>query len=291
MDRSTTRLPRIRDVLRTRFGLPSRYFHSFLCELEDRVPSTHVFDVDDPLLTEVQDEIQATGFHPHYGQEYRRVETSYWGPALSILRARSETIGTGIACLDVGPGHGSLLVFAARLGWRAYAVDISPEFLSPVLIERYRIQFHSGNIESGTIPWTERFDLILMTEVLEHFHFNPLPTLRKLRESLAERGLLVLTTPNRYCGWGDAKVRGPYWQLPPFRSGYEIIDPMGTHVKIYDRFELGQLMNDAGFEAEVSEHRRRGWRRGHLVVLARKATDNQGDSVERSGSRVLNGKT
>jgi len=280
----TARVPRITDVLRTRFGLTSAYFHSLLCEMEDRIGRPGVFEVHDPLLEELQHEIETSAYHPHYSAEYRRVESSYWGPVLQVLRNRAASGLVGKSCLDIGGGYGTLLLYASRLGWQPHEIDISTNFLSPELVKKYGVRFHVANIEAGVVPWRERFDLILVTEVLEHFNFNPLPTLRKVYDCLAPEGLLVLTTPNKHCGWGEAVFQGPYWELPAFDSAKRIVD---THVKVYDRFELADLLDAVRFRGVVAECRRKGWRRGHLVALAGKEAFAPGWPQQPSGV-VLN---
>lgn len=270
-NRSDWRPPSALDLLRTRFGIGSKYFHSLLCELEDLSGCRNVFEVSDSLLVEVQEEIEQTRFHPHYAEEYRRVEISYWGPILHVLRDRALDGKRYRACLDVGPGHGTLAVYAARLGWHPFAIDILPAFLSPQLIQKYHIQFQVANIEAGEVPWTTPFDVIIMTETLEHFNYDPRTTLTILRNHLATDGVLLLTTPDRFSGWGDARFRGPYWDLPPFDPSRAIEDPMGTHVKVFDKQELQHLLADAGFRALVFRHRLKGWRRGHLVAIGAKS--------------------
>ncbi len=261
------RIHHIGDVFRTRFGVASRYYHSVMCRVEDNIMARPVFEVHCPLLTAVQDEIEALDFNPRYAREYRAAETTYWGPVVSILEQRARNAAHGRSLLDVGPGYGTLLVLCAKLGWRPFALDMSSSYLSPFLVKKYGIDFRVLSIEADSIPWSLHFDVVIMTEVLEHFNFNPIPTLRKVAASLSDDGLMIISTPDKYAGWGEGRFARPYWELPAYRQDATAID---DHIKIYHADELRMLLKQAGLHAEVTRWRRKGWRRGHLVALATK---------------------
>ncbi|MEM5778810.1 MAG: class I SAM-dependent methyltransferase [Candidatus Aenigmatarchaeota archaeon] len=73
------------------------------------------------------------------------------------------------------------------------ALDISRKM---VLEARRRgVKAYQCDIENEDIPIRYKFNVILMTEVLEHF-LDPIPILRKIKRNLKKEGLLYISTPN-----------------------------------------------------------------------------------------------
>jgi 2-polyprenyl-3-methyl-5-hydroxy-6-metoxy-1,4-benzoquinol methylase len=74
--------------------------------------------------------------------------------------------------------------------------------LQPTIMQRYALAFARGNIEKDPLPGGQLFDVAIMTEVLEHLNFQPVPTLKKIHASLRPGGTLFLSTPDADGGWG-----------------------------------------------------------------------------------------
>ena len=55
-----------------------------------------------------------------------------------------------------------------------------------------------------------KYDLIIMTEVFEHFVLNPINTLLKIASALKNHGKLIITTPN----WGHLHIYKSWSELP-----------------------------------------------------------------------------
>lgn len=199
------------------------------------------------LLRECQDEIAATGAHPHYLAAYRREEFSYWQ---HIPRWIYEDVAQRrpATCLDIGCAYGTLLLYVGKLAnCRLYAMDFIDDYISPELIAKHDVQFAVNNIELDSPPWDGPFDLIIFTEVLEHLNFNAVPTLRKIGGLLSPGGKLYLSTPDA-AAWGKTtKYYGSYDELPlpdeQLRS--RIVD---DHVWQFDVEELDALLDKAGFD-------------------------------------------
>ena len=96
--------------------------------------------------------------------------------------------------LDVGGGTGEIcagLLDAAEPGARGMVVDIDPT--STAEAARRGLDVATSRFEEfGT---TERFDVILMLNLIEHVE-DPLAVLQHARGLLAERGVIWLQTPN-----------------------------------------------------------------------------------------------
>jgi len=148
------------------------------------------------LLEEAQAEIAALEPHPHYLSQYRAAETNYW-QLIPDWIADDVAERRPARCLDIGCAYGTLLTYIKRLsGCAVDATDFADIYLSPVLQRRYSIRFAVSNIELDPFPWPPGYDIILLTEVLEHFNFQPTPTLKKIRDLLLPWGRLYLSTPD-----------------------------------------------------------------------------------------------
>lgn len=101
--------------------------------------------------------------------------------------------------LDIGCGIGiSSAEFASRHKQiRVLGVDISPQNIKVAtsLFANDRITFQVSTISDGVVEGT--FDLIAMLDVYEHIpHSARTEVHDRLRELLAERGVLILTVPS-----------------------------------------------------------------------------------------------
>jgi SAM-dependent methyltransferase len=153
------------------------------------------------LLEEAQAEVAALKPHPHYLSQYRAAETNYW-QLIPDWIADDVAERRPARCLDIGCAYGTLLTYIKRLsGCAVDATDFTDIYLSPALQRKYSIRFAVNNIELDPFPWPPGYDIILLTEVLEHFNFQPTPTLKKIRHLLLPWGRLYLSTPDA-ATWG-----------------------------------------------------------------------------------------
>jgi len=146
----------------------------------------------------------------------------------------------GRRAADIGCGAGLLAEPLRRLGAEVSAVDAAPENIQVARVhargQGLEIDYRVGGVEalSGS------FDLVTSLEVLEHVA-RPAAFVASLAGLVAERGLLILSTPNRSAmarllmiGFGEATGR----------------IPKGTHD--WDKFltpdETCGLVRDAGME-------------------------------------------
>lgn len=199
-------------------------------------------------ITTVQQEIlSAPDIHPYY-KRYRRSEVGYWAPIAKQL----FQMPTG-RVLDIGAAYGTLVVFLARLGWKASVVDQFDIYLAPSIREKYGIDFHAQNVEIESLPFADNvFDCVLFTEILEHINYNPLPVIKEIHRVLAPSGVLLLSTPDKN-SWGESEHKAPFEEIPFYRDGDIIKD---AHMKIYDEAELCRLLQKAGFKnIHIKEHK------------------------------------
>lgn len=98
--------------------------------------------------------------------------------------------------LDAGCGTG---LFARFLPPGSYAVDINPRNIVKAKAVIKEINFYEADLEK--LPFDDHFfDLIIITEVIEHFP-NPQKTLLELKRVLKSDGLILGTVPSKSFIW------------------------------------------------------------------------------------------
>lgn len=218
----------------------------------------------DAQLNAIQKEIvQVDGAGGYYDRAYRGMEPLYWAriPAWMREDAGKRKVGR---VLDIGCGYGTLLALSTEIYHApGYCLDVT-QYLKPAFARRRHLIFARANIELAPIPWSEKFDVVILTEVLEHFNFQPLPTLRKIHDALAPDGVLFLSTPDAH-DWGRLlKYYQRLSDLPMPDPSHQIRD---AHIWIYNQEEITTLLNEAGFRIERLEYAPGNGNR-HFNVLA-----------------------
>ncbi len=110
------------------------------------------------------------------------------------------SLGKEQKILEIGSLFGIVSNSLKRLGFSVYALDI-PEFVqSPALkalYEKAQIPLVGVNLRNSRLPYeSSYFEGVILCEVIEHFNFNPLPTLKEINRVLKPGGLLYIGTPN-----------------------------------------------------------------------------------------------
>ena len=189
-------------------------------------------------LQRARREVAVIGRHPHYLAEYGAHEFRYWSQVPGWIYEDTRDRRPQ-RCLDVGCAYGTLLLYTKMLtGCDAYGTDFIDGYMSPEILNKYKIHYRINNVELASIPWHESFDLIIFTEILEHLNFHAVPTLRKIAERLTAGGRIYLTTPDA-AEWGRVtRYYASYAELPqPIDDGRKPID---DHVW---QFDVGELLD------------------------------------------------
>lgn len=105
--------------------------------------------------------------------------------------------------------------------------------------DRVKVQYQYIEMDQCTVEHF-KYDLIIMTEVFEHFVLNPINTLLKIASALKNHGKLIITTPN----WGHLHIYKS-WSEPPNSSTINInryleLNECG-HTYQYSRTELESI--------------------------------------------------
>ena len=205
----------------------------------------------DPAIVEIQAALsKIDGPKGYYTTTYSKEESKYW-QNLPIWMQEDAGKRKAARVLDIGCGYGTLLGYAAKTyNAKGFCMDTT-EYLWPLFRDPRGLTWAKGNIELDPIPWKEPFDVMVMTEVLEHFNFQPVPTLKKMFNALTPGGVLFLSTPDEK-EWG--RVSQYYKSLkdmPPIDSNMKVVD---AHVWVYSRQELTDVLTAAGFKIVKFEY-------------------------------------
>lgn len=122
---------------------------------------------------------------------------------------------TGRKLLDVGCGDGQLLQTAAEAGWDAAGIDLSEAAVD--LCRRRGLDASNTDFFDRSLD-TQRFDVIVMSELVEHVP-APQRFLSRAESLLEPGGVLYLTTPN--FGSLARRMLGERWSvMHPEHIGY-----------------------------------------------------------------------
>lgn len=142
--------------------------------------------------------------------------------------------------LDLGCGTGLLMHAAARAGWEAEGVEISPAAVEYVRQQNYGKVF-CGKLDEAKYP-SNYFDVVASSEVLEHVD-EPQEFVSEVARILRPGGLFWATTPH---GRGvSARLLGLKWSI--------VVPP--DHLHLFSVDGVKWLLKGAGFgRISVSTH-------------------------------------
>jgi len=197
---------------------------------------------ENPVYKKYQEAQELVAKHTpsDYFKVYREHEVGY---SREILKWIFTDHFNGGKVLDIGTAYGTFSVFAKQtLGMDVYAIDFVDNYAPKDLFSKMGINFQITNIETEDLPFNEKFDMIVLTEVLEHFNFNPIPTFIKIKNALAKNGVLYISTPNAKF-WGRLNTYEKLSDIPCVNLKTPIQDQHNWH---YNVAELISVINDAG---------------------------------------------
>lgn len=142
------------------------------------------------------------------------------------LIAQYRPLG-GARLLEIGPGAGRFLSLAAGRGADCTAIEPSEEFRNRLSEKGIRV---IGEFLEQ-VATEERFDVICLFQVLEHFH-DPVDAMTKIQLLLAPGGIIVLDVPN---------IRKPFRSLDRYFLRY-------VHLSYFSPGTLRRLLAVGGFE-------------------------------------------
>jgi SAM-dependent methyltransferase len=197
-------------------------------------------------IIDIQNEILKHKAHEYYAT-YKQYEEAYWKRIPSWIDQLRDIDRT----LDIGCGYGTLALYACtRHNCQVYCLD-NKQYLSNDIIDKYKFHYHISNIETEDWPKAvidTPFDLVIMTEVLEHLSTNPVVILNRLKSLLSDHGVILLSTPDaKY--WGKIDKYYSSWRDIPERS---LLDK-DEHIYQYDEKELRDIFKLSGLRIKKFE--------------------------------------
>jgi len=151
---------------------------------------------------------------------------------------------SGPRVADIASAQGNFGLLLAEAGFDVTAIDLQEDFLRYARKRHTSGKFRTVHANFLEFRDPERFDAVLMGEIIEHVAF-PEQLLACASENLKPGGILVLTTPN------GAEYGSP---LPTYSqvTDVEALIPRqfhwGDHLFLYTEQELRNLLDRAGFD-------------------------------------------
>lgn len=167
-----------------------------------------------------------------------------------LLKKLAELYSPGMKFLDIGSFEGYLLLGAKLIGYDSAGVDLEKyaSALSP-LCQKYGLDNRAGDLRNPLPFADDSFELILFSEVLEHFDFHPLPFFRELKRVLKPGGKIIITTPN-LCRLNNCLSlifdQSINWDI---KENYH----ENVHRREFTRAEIAWLLKESGLKMKSCE--------------------------------------
>jgi len=172
--------------------------------------------------------------------------------------------------LDIGALFGTMSVFLSKNGLQVTSLDGYVDEIPDDIKLKYNLAFIFANLETEIYPPLPEcyFDLVVMSEILEHLNYNPIPVLLMIRKTLNRDGYLIINTPDdeTYPQIQDGPVarRVHYFDIPLYKNG--LPRQSFPHSKQYKLDEFQNLLTDCGFKIkELSKFEYEGI---HMLAIA-----------------------
>ncbi len=120
-------------------------------------------------------------------------EANYWGIGQALKQLKSKEKKHKI--IEIGSGLGYLTYALKREGFNIKGLDISKHAVEQAT-KRFGDYYICDNLFDFAKKRTKNFDIVIMTEVIEHVN-EPLKFTQTLLSLLNKNGKLLITTPNK----------------------------------------------------------------------------------------------
>jgi SAM-dependent methyltransferase len=216
-----------------------------------------------------------------YYEDYWERPEDYADPSTparqALLRRFMASVPHGSRILDVGCGTGEFCEFFAREGLQAEGIDVSKAAIAYARRTFPGRLFHEGGVDTLLEHGRGCYDVVFSSEVIEHL-FDVAGWLGSINELLTSSGHLVLTTP--YHGL----IKNLAIDLFGYSRHY---DPLGQHIRFFDRRGLARCLELCGFEAVSWSGYGRPWPFWKsMFVVARKTRPFAGLTVGTQGRLI-----
>lgn len=164
-------------------------------------------------------------------------ETDYTAVVMEIINKR---IKPDAKIFDLGCATGNLVRALIKKGYQAKGIDVSADLIAQAK-EKLKLYEAENKVEKADIfhyQTEEKFDALVMDNVIEHFHPDSIDDLlKKCFSMLKPKGYLIIMTPHRFSGPHD--VSKHFVPLGDAAKGFHLIEFSFT--------ELYQRLQKVGF--------------------------------------------
>ena len=154
--------------------------------------------------------------------------------------------------LDIGSGFCHLTIGVSLLGYKSYGVDLmAMNEATKKRCEDFNLEVKDCDLSEGGIPFIDHsFDIILLSEVLEHLNFHPRRIFMEIYRVLKPGGKIIITTPNLLRLNNRIKILIGKSIHPNIKEDYT----SATHYREYSIKELIFLLEDSDFKINKVEY-------------------------------------
>jgi SAM-dependent methyltransferase len=197
-----------------------------------------------PAMASSRDEIATVANQTGFPDLYRTEEILYWFHLPGWIAEWAAGVQPS-RMLDIGAGYGTLALFSAKLtGATVTCLDIESHRMAESVMTPNGVTIREGNIETDSLEWAGSVDGVVMTEILEHFNFHPVPTMTKIAAALGPQGRLFLSTPDA-ASWGRVEdCPESYRDLPLPDAKLPTED---RHIYQFSEDEVREVLTESGF--------------------------------------------
>jgi 2-polyprenyl-3-methyl-5-hydroxy-6-metoxy-1,4-benzoquinol methylase len=236
------------------FSVMHRLILPFLDELQDNKELTRCFiGAVNQLLPYHLDNLS----NPSPDFLHKVSGLGWWHKIYEWLYGLVSTRET-LALLEIGPGIGLLATAIKQFKTPCQITIDGLDYADRNLDRAVFREVFAGNIETFLPPPPENlgmkdaYDIIIMTEVIEHFSYNPVPTLQKIAEFLKVDGQLFLSCPHFRERKNESQLYQNWRQLPEIGNDSGFV--YYGHIYEYSDAELMEILALAGYKVIQSAH-------------------------------------
>ena len=217
-----------------------------------------------------------------YYEHYWESPDDYYDPTTpqrqALLKKHLTGLPEGAKMLDLGCGRGEFCAFfKEQFGCEPHGIDLSGAAIEFARQQAPGLRFTAGPTDQLLPEEAGHYDLVFSSEVIEHL-FDVGEYLHQINQLLRDGGTVVLTTP--YHGL----IKNALICLRNFDHHF---DPLGQHIRFFDRKGLDRCLRRWGFEATVWTGYGRPWPLyKSFFVVAKKVRNSEGGLSVGTGGAV-----
>ncbi len=151
--------------------------------------------------------------------------------------------------LDVGSYPFAMMKSLFKKGIDIYGVD--KQYSNRKLVDR----IFNCDIQKEKFPFKDNtFDIVILSEVIEHLGENPIFCIREIRRVLKENGILILSTDNNHRF--DSYIKFLFYMKTGYYYNIRKIYENGFmgHIKEYSFKEIEEVFINEGFEKLLGKY-------------------------------------